>query len=343
MSAGKKIAAGVIALLAIGLGVFLYGGWQMFGDELKAIRSLKMIEDKVYTFTYKGDYGFKGFLEQGGAKTDAEMAVYIAGFLSKGYMKMPSSDEVPIEAGCTALDAAGAFGRNFDFEDQGQSVVIVRTEPDDGYKSISTSTFAFLGFGPDWHPVAGMDGFMALASIYVPLDGMNEKGLCVADLIELDGDTVAFDTPRPDLTIVGAIRLVLDYAASVDEALELLERYDVHPSIGKAHHLSVADGKRAVAVEWKDGRMHVTETSSVTNHCLWESRPGEMTAESRGRLEAIRNLSPVNMQDCLDAIKSASYDDFTIWTALFNRETLEGTWYFRTDWDKPVSFEVCDR
>ena len=106
MSAGKKIAAGVIALLAIGLGVFLYGGWQMFGDELKAIRSLKMIEDKVYTFTYKGDYGFKGFLEQGGAKTDAEMAVYIAGFLSKGYMKMPSSDEVPMEAGCTALDAA---------------------------------------------------------------------------------------------------------------------------------------------------------------------------------------------------------------------------------------------
>ena len=92
MSAGKKIAAGVIALLAIGLGVFLYGGWQMFGDELKAIRSLKMIEDKVYTFTYKGDYGFKGFLEQGGAKTDAEMAVYIADFLSKGYMKMPSSD-----------------------------------------------------------------------------------------------------------------------------------------------------------------------------------------------------------------------------------------------------------
>ena len=89
--------------------------------------------------------------------------------------------------------------------------------------------------------------------------------------------------------------------------------------------------------------MHVTETSSVTNHCLWESRPGEMTAESRGRLEAIRNLSPVNMQDCLDAIKSASYDDFTIWTSLFDRETLEGTWYFRTDWDKPVSFEVCDR
>jgi len=26
--------------------------------------------------------------------------------------------------------------------------------------------------------IAGMDGMVALASIYVPLDGMNEKGLC---------------------------------------------------------------------------------------------------------------------------------------------------------------------
>ena len=66
--------------MAIGLGVFVYGGWQMFGDELKAIKSLKMIQDRVYTFEYRGDYGFKAFLEQGGAKTDAQMAEYIAGF-----------------------------------------------------------------------------------------------------------------------------------------------------------------------------------------------------------------------------------------------------------------------
>ena len=58
----------------------------MFGDELKAIKSLKMITDRVYTFEYRGDYGFKSFLEQGRAKTDAQMAEYIAGFLSKGYI-----------------------------------------------------------------------------------------------------------------------------------------------------------------------------------------------------------------------------------------------------------------
>ena len=340
MKTGKKIAIALLVLLAIGLGVFIYGGWKMFGDEIQAIRTLRMIDDKVYTFTYKGDYGFKGFLEQGGAKTDEEMARYIAAFLSKGYMDVPSADSVQINAGCTSVDSEAILGRNFDFKDEGQSSVIVRTEPDDGYKSISTSTFAFLGYNADWHPVAGMDGFLALATIYIPLDGMNEKGVCVADLIELDGKTEPFDTPKPDLTIVGAIRLILDYAASVDEAVELLEQYDIHPSIGSAHHLSIADGKRSVAVEWDCGQIHVTETPSVTNHCLWESRQNEMTAESHRRMEAIKNLVPANRQESLDAMRMVSYKDETIWTVLFDRNAMDATWYVRSDWDNPLTFPL---
>ena len=69
----KRILGIIGLLMAISFGVFVYGGWQMFGDELKAIKSLKMIQDRVYTFEYRGDYGFKSFLEQGGAKTDAQM------------------------------------------------------------------------------------------------------------------------------------------------------------------------------------------------------------------------------------------------------------------------------
>ena len=55
----KRILGIIGLLMAIGFGVFVYGGWQMFGDELKAIKSLKMIKDRVYTFEYRGDYGFK--------------------------------------------------------------------------------------------------------------------------------------------------------------------------------------------------------------------------------------------------------------------------------------------
>ena len=66
----RRILGFIGILMAIGFGVFVYGGWQMFGDQIRAIRTLKMVKEHVYTFEYKGDYGFKAFLEQGGAKTD---------------------------------------------------------------------------------------------------------------------------------------------------------------------------------------------------------------------------------------------------------------------------------
>ena len=60
----KRILGIIGLLMAIGFGVFVYGGWQMFGDELKAIKSLKMIKDRVYTFEYRGDYGSRLFLNR---------------------------------------------------------------------------------------------------------------------------------------------------------------------------------------------------------------------------------------------------------------------------------------
>jgi hypothetical protein len=127
------------------------------------------------------------------------MAKYIADFLSKGYMKTEEVKEVRFEAGCSTVQTGNLFCRSFDFGDKGQQMVIVRTYPDEGYASLSTSSFAFIGLGDEWRPVSGMDGMTALATTYIPMDGINEKGLCVADLIELDGgawDGLTFDQLR---------------------------------------------------------------------------------------------------------------------------------------------------
>ena len=45
----KRILGIIGVLMAIGFGVFVYGGWKMLGDELKAIKSLNMIEDEKIT------------------------------------------------------------------------------------------------------------------------------------------------------------------------------------------------------------------------------------------------------------------------------------------------------
>ena len=61
MKTGTKIALGIVAVLLLGIGLFIYGGTKMFGDEINAIRSLRQIEEGVYTYSFKGDYGFNIF------------------------------------------------------------------------------------------------------------------------------------------------------------------------------------------------------------------------------------------------------------------------------------------
>lgn len=50
------------------------------------------------------------------------------------------------------------------------------------------------------------------------------------------------------------LRLILDYAASVEEAVELVSRYDLHDSAQTSYHYMVADstGKSAI-LEWVNG------------------------------------------------------------------------------------------
>ncbi|MBP3382953.1 MAG: linear amide C-N hydrolase [Tidjanibacter sp.] len=335
----KRVFKTFGVLVIIGVGIFIYGGWQLFGDELKAIKSLKMIKDRVYTFEYRGDYGFKAFLEQGGAKTDAQMAEYIAGFLSKGFIK--SGAQTP-EGGCSTIASEGLFCRNFDWNSKSH-YALIKTYPDDGYASISTTGFAFLGMGEEWHPIAGMDGMVALASIYVPLDGMNEKGLCVSDLIEIDGSTEVPDTDKADLTIVAAIRLLLDYAKDTEEAVKLLSEYDVFPSVNTAHHLAVSDiNNHNVVIEWKNGQMRVTETDIVTNHCLAETLESPLIGES---LKRFTNLTKMHsnfksQEEGLQALKDASYEDATLWSVIYDKKTLSSTIYFDCQWEEPISFSI---
>lgn len=47
----------------------------MFGTQLTAAMTIEKLDDHLWSMEYKGDYGFDGFLEQGGAKSDAEMVV----------------------------------------------------------------------------------------------------------------------------------------------------------------------------------------------------------------------------------------------------------------------------
>ena len=107
--------------------------------------------------------------------------------------------------------------------------MLVLTEKNIGrHASISTVDLQFLGIDVDQNMNGLMDKVISLASTYAPLDGINDAGVsCGIYMTYQGGDkTIATDqnTDKPDFTSTTLLRLILDYADSVEEAVEIAEK-----------------------------------------------------------------------------------------------------------------------
>lgn len=101
-----------------------------------------------------------------------------------------------------------------------------------------------------------------LIAPYLAFDGMNEKGVAITPL-QVPEASLDFAEDKITLNTTTAVRLVLDKAASVDEAVALLEEYNVYFSGGLYCHYLIGDSSgRSVIVEYYDGEMQVIETDA---------------------------------------------------------------------------------
>ncbi len=318
-----------------------------FCSKLKAAGSVRKIEEGLYTMEFTGDYGFDEFLARGGASTDRKMAEYITEVLSNGFCK-PKYEEAPKDFGCSTIAVNGnngrkLFGRNYDW--QKCTAMIMHTRPKHGYESYSTCCLEHLGFGEGWKPEGMGRQYTALAGIYVPMDGINEKGLCVADLVCLDGEEVHQDNGKTAVTTGSAIRLILDKAASVEEAVSLLKDCDMNSSIGMAHHLALTDTTgRAVVIEYADNEMIVTETPIVTNHSVYTGNTTSVDNRESftrfDRLAAIHkdiegNADNSRLKKCMSDV---SYEDITQWSIVYDLQEKALDFYWQRNYEKSHSF-----
>lgn len=300
---------------------------------------------------YEGDYGFNEFIEQGGAASDAEVVEYVS---SRIMSNIPGLIFGGNPFGCSTisvdgLDGGYLFGRNFDW-DRCQAL-IVSSKPEDGYASVSTVNMDFIqAGGVDISSLP--DQVQAAVGLYAPLDGMNENGLAVSVNMIRDSDTIEQETGKPDLTTTTAIRLLLDKAADVEEALELLEQYDLHASMGMMVHFALADATgRSVVVEYVENQMVVTDTPVVTNFYLAQGEKyGIGTEQSHTRygiltqaLETKEAMSEAEVRDVLDSVSKDNFgDEFasTEWSIVMNQETKELTYFHREDYETGYTVTV---
>jgi choloylglycine hydrolase len=196
----------------------------------RTLASLRTVDDDLpmYAMTYVGDYDATA-----GTATPA----------------------APTPFGCSLFSAPGGaggalFGRNFDWEPN--PALVLHTDPSDGYASVSIVDISYLGVASDPTGDPGL-----LDAPLLPFDGMNERGLFVG-LAADESATLTPDPAKPTVGGVRIIRLVLDAAATVDEALGVFGRHNLDFDGGPPLHYLVADPSGASAVvEFVDGRMSV--------------------------------------------------------------------------------------
>lgn len=343
----KILKWGGIVLAAV-LIVAAAGTWAMFGTFIKAANSIEKLEDGLYAMELAGDDGFDAFLAQGGADSDSGVADYLISFLSHGFYKTDSKVQTG-DFGCSTIctqDANGTyfFGRNYDWAEC--QAMIVRNKPKNGYESVSTCCLDFLGFGDSYVPDGSMmERIQSIAALYVPLDGMNSAGLVVADLVAGDNEETHQKNGKADLTTTTAIRLLLNQAATVDEAIALLKQYDMHSSIGMAHHLSIADAHgRSVVVEYVNGEMLVTETRVVTNHYLSAcEKQGLGSAQSHERYDTLAaHTGPAGAGEVRALLESVAQKNYpqtkdayekTMWSIVYCPEKHNADFYFAENYE----------
>lgn len=203
----------------------------------------------AYSMVYAGDYDLDGALV-GGISDDTDILRHIHAL----YGVISSKAEIPPGKACTGFtattpDGSSLFAHNEDWE-YGEFLVLF-TKPAKGHASAS---------------IVAVDNFKArtpgqraeaLSAPFYPLAGMNDAGLAVSTYSVPTHRATDDPTKRP-LIWPCAIRLLLDRASTLDEAIELLDTYNILIEPGHSLQLLVGDSTGTSAViAWVEGALTV--------------------------------------------------------------------------------------
>lgn len=309
------------------------------------IQSVKPTMEKIayntYTMTLTDDY-FEDYLQAGGGATDKVIMDFAKNNISDDSIYDYYDNAFGSHGACsscvyTLKNGEHVHARNFDFYAPFHEILI-HNIPKSGYESLSMTSLACFGIPDTEDPLLHQQALKAAE--FVPLDGMNSAGLClnINDLYDPNTYTRQ-DNGKVDLTITCLNRLLLNKAATVEEAIELINQYDIFDSDTRdnSYHIMISDKNGdACIVEFYRSELQIirkqnnNEFFGMTNTEMNSHFP-QTTEYNSGwkdctRYKAMLNKynefdGELNYDDGLEVIKSASVSG-TVHTILFNKDTL---------------------
>jgi hypothetical protein len=306
-------------------------------DEQKSLASLEVINDHpFYKMTFYGDY--PRYLEM-------KRRFYWA----MGYPKPQCSS-------FAVLNPQGHAILGYNNDGDAPPIILLFTDPSDGYASISISTIgdSFPWFTKSFTPFdSDRNRSLLLYAPYSTQAGMNEMGLAISTMTDPSGDW-SIDPTKDTLGAAEARRFVLDHAKDVEEAINLLSQHNVSYSGASVSHLLLADRSgRSVLLEWVGGEMKVMRNqqpwqvstnfrvygsqkqidSSISDYYTLEAITGDSIGKKYWRYvsawETLRKadglLSPQQSLDLLNTVSIPNMTQYSVVFDLTNGEVLIAT------------------
>lgn len=300
-------------------------------NPLRTLTSLRQADDHpLYVMHYYGPYSSGLLLETG-----LEQAIY---GVVRG-IAMP--DACTCFAGLSP-DGEKVFGRNFDWYDH--PALLLFTDPPHGYASVSMVDIHYLGYDNQGSSTTGRAGL--LLAPFIPFDGMNEAGLAVG-MMAVPRARDGHDPEKPTIDSLRAIRVLLDHAATTDEAISLLQEYNITFYDPPIHYLISDSSGRSAIVEYVDGEMNVFVNDEpwqvATNFIVSEALPlgaDSPCARYNRAYEALSaakgSISQGEAMAILDSVSGGN----TIWSAVYDMTTGEIQVVMDKRYDQVHTFEL---
>jgi len=242
-------------------------------DQIATLSSLEQLDDfPLYTIRYIGAYP-QQVLTSTGLR------------LAESANPVSQSDYQPSWS-CSLFAALGdpshrLYGRNFDW--RFSPALLLFIDPPDGYASVSMVDIEYLGFGgsraKDLINLPLEERQALLDSPAFPFVGMNEEGLAVGMAAVPPGEM----SPEPDKKTIdqlAVMREILDHAATIDEAVNILASYNIDMGSVPLHYLIASAAGNSALVEFYQGNMVV-----FRNEDPWQLATNFLVASTGGHTQ----------------------------------------------------------
>jgi hypothetical protein len=217
------------------------------------------------------------------------------------------------------------LGRNFDWYDH--PALLLFTDPPDKYASVSMVDMSYLGYSKENLPQS--NPARLLEAPYLPFDGLNECGLAIG-MMAVPYAQASSDPGKKTIGSLTAIRIMLDYAKDVDQAVDLLQQFNISFAGGPPVHYIVSDSSgNSVVIEFLDGNMQILNCEKswqvATNFILtgMSEQDAPLACWRYARvwnvLEA--NSREINLEAAMSLLSDVSQSN-TIWSVVYDMDSF---------------------